>query len=94
MTFRRRLTVASAAAVAMAIALSSVVFFVAVRAQLRGQVDGSLRDQAGEVAGDFGEAGARTAQARKQVEAGQTNDRGKGQAAGGLERRGADWHWY
>jgi two-component system, OmpR family, sensor histidine kinase MprB len=49
MTFRRRLTVASAAAVAMAIALSSVVFFVAVRAQLRGQVDGSLRDQAGEV---------------------------------------------
>jgi two-component system sensor histidine kinase MprB len=46
MTFRRRLTVASAAAVAAAIAVSSVVFFAAVRSQLRGQVDGSLRAQA------------------------------------------------
>jgi two-component system sensor histidine kinase MprB len=50
MTFRRRLTVASAAAVATAIAISSVVFFVAVRSQLRGQVDRSLRVQAREVA--------------------------------------------
>jgi two-component system sensor histidine kinase MprB len=46
MTFRRRLTVASAAAVAMAIAVSSVVFFAAVRSQLRGQVDRSLRERA------------------------------------------------
>jgi two-component system sensor histidine kinase MprB len=46
MTLRRRLTVASAAAVAIAIATSSVVFFVAVRSQLRGQVDRSLRQQA------------------------------------------------
>ena len=46
MTFRRRLTVASAASVAVAIAVSSVVFYVAVRAQLLGQVDDSLRDRA------------------------------------------------
>ena len=46
MTFRRRLTVASAASVAVAIAASSVVFFAAVRAQLRSQVDDSLRERA------------------------------------------------
>ncbi len=46
MTFRRRLTVASAAAAAVAISVSSVVFFAAVRSQLRGQVDDSLREQA------------------------------------------------
>jgi two-component system sensor histidine kinase MprB len=46
MTFRRRLTLASAAAVAAAIAISSVVFFAAVRSQLRDQVDDSLRHQA------------------------------------------------
>jgi two-component system, OmpR family, sensor histidine kinase MprB len=53
MTFRRRLTVASAAAVALAIAVSSVVFFVAVRSQLREQVDRSLREQAPAVAAMF-----------------------------------------
>jgi two-component system, OmpR family, sensor histidine kinase MprB len=46
MTLRRRLTVASAAAVALAIAVSSAVFFVAVHSQLRDQVDRSLREQA------------------------------------------------
>ncbi len=46
MTFRRRLTVASAAAVALAIAISSVVFFAVVRSQLRDQVDRSLRERA------------------------------------------------
>jgi two-component system, OmpR family, sensor histidine kinase MprB len=45
MTLRRRLTVVSAASVAVAIAVSSVVFFVAVRAQLRAQVDDSLRER-------------------------------------------------
>ena len=53
MTFRRRLTVASAAAVALAISLASVVFFVAVRAQLRAQVDSSLREQAPRVVSLF-----------------------------------------
>jgi len=46
MTFRRRLTVTSAATVAVTIAVASVAFFVAVRAQLRGQVDDSLRARA------------------------------------------------
>jgi two-component system, OmpR family, sensor histidine kinase MprB len=49
MTFRQRLTVASALAVALAIAVSSGVFFAVVRSQLRGQVDISLRDRASEV---------------------------------------------
>jgi two-component system sensor histidine kinase MprB len=49
MTFRRRLTVASAAAVALAIAVSSAVFFAAVRSQLRAQVDRSLLEQAPEI---------------------------------------------
>jgi two-component system sensor histidine kinase MprB len=49
MTFRQRLTVASALTVAVAIAVSSAVFFGVVRSQLRGQVDASLRDRAEEV---------------------------------------------
>jgi two-component system sensor histidine kinase MprB len=52
-TFRRRLTVASAAAVALAIAVSSAVFFAAVRSQLRGQVNRSLREQAPEISAMF-----------------------------------------
>ena len=45
MTFRRRLTVGSAAAVAVAVALASVVVYVIVRSELRGQVDDALRDR-------------------------------------------------
>jgi two-component system sensor histidine kinase MprB len=48
MTFSRRLTLVSAAAVAMAIVVASVVVFLVVRDQLRDEVDGSLRDLAGE----------------------------------------------
>jgi two-component system, OmpR family, sensor histidine kinase MprB len=43
MTFRARLTVASAAAVALAVLLASAVIFLIVRSELLGQVDGSLR---------------------------------------------------
>ena len=43
MTFRRRLTLAGAAAVAVAVALASLATFLVVRAELRGQVDDSLR---------------------------------------------------
>jgi two-component system, OmpR family, sensor histidine kinase MprB len=50
MTFRQRLTTASALAVALAIAVSSGVFYAAVRSQLRDQVDASLHDRAAEVA--------------------------------------------
>ena len=47
MSFRRRLIVLSAAAVAIAIALASVIAFLVVRDQLRGQVDASLETAAG-----------------------------------------------
>ena len=43
MSFRRRLIVLSAAAVAIAIVLASVIAFLVVRDQLRGQVDASLQ---------------------------------------------------
>jgi two-component system sensor histidine kinase MprB len=43
MTFRRRLVLLSAVAVAAAIALASVVVYVLVRGNLRGQVDTALR---------------------------------------------------
>jgi two-component system, OmpR family, sensor histidine kinase MprB len=43
-TFRRRIVVLAATAVAVAIALASVVTFVVVRHELRGGVDASLRD--------------------------------------------------
>jgi two-component system, OmpR family, sensor histidine kinase MprB len=45
MTFRARLTLVSAAAVAVAVVLASGVIYLAVRAQLRGQVDGALRSR-------------------------------------------------
>jgi two-component system, OmpR family, sensor histidine kinase MprB len=45
MTFRARLTVVSAAAVAVAVVLASGIIYLAVRAQLRGQVDGALRSR-------------------------------------------------
>ena len=44
MTFRRRIVVLSAGAVAAAIALAAVVTFVVVRHELRAAVDASLRD--------------------------------------------------
>ena len=44
MSFRGRLIVFSAAAVAVAIVLASVIAFLVVRGQLRGQVDRSLRE--------------------------------------------------
>jgi two-component system, OmpR family, sensor histidine kinase MprB len=47
MTLRRRLTVAAAGAVAVAVVLASAVAYVAVRETLRSQVDEGLRAQAG-----------------------------------------------
>jgi two-component system sensor histidine kinase MprB len=46
MTFRRRIALVSAAAVAIAIAAASVVVYVVVRDQLRDQVDDDLRELA------------------------------------------------
>jgi two-component system sensor histidine kinase MprB len=45
-TFRQRLTLASAGAVAVAVAVASVVVWFVVRSELRGQVDDSLRQRA------------------------------------------------
>jgi two-component system sensor histidine kinase MprB len=45
MTFRRRIVVLAAGAVAVAIALAAVVTYVVVRHELRGGVDASLRNQ-------------------------------------------------
>jgi two-component system, OmpR family, sensor histidine kinase MprB len=45
MSFRRRIVVLAAGAVAAAIALAAVVTFVVVRHELRGGVDATLRDQ-------------------------------------------------
>jgi two-component system, OmpR family, sensor histidine kinase MprB len=57
-TVRRRLVVLSAAAVAVAIVLASVVVFAVVRAELRGQVDEALRGLAPDVFVDHAEAPA------------------------------------
>jgi two-component system, OmpR family, sensor histidine kinase MprB len=46
MSFRARLTLAAAAAVAVAVAAASVVAYLAVRSELRGQVDDALRQRA------------------------------------------------
>jgi two-component system sensor histidine kinase MprB len=48
-TFRVRLAVASAAAVALAVALAAPLVYLAVRSELRGQVDAALRDRAAAV---------------------------------------------
>lgn len=48
MSFRRRLTLAGTAAVAVAIVLASGIAFAVVRSELRGQVDDSLRRTADE----------------------------------------------
>jgi two-component system sensor histidine kinase MprB len=49
MSFRTRLALVAAAAVALAIVLASVVVYVVVRNQLRGTVDEALEDRAAEV---------------------------------------------
>jgi two-component system, OmpR family, sensor histidine kinase MprB len=46
MTIRRRLAVAAAVAVAIAIAIASFAAYLAVRSQLRGEVDSALRERA------------------------------------------------
>ncbi|HEY5198196.1 MAG TPA: HAMP domain-containing sensor histidine kinase [Solirubrobacteraceae bacterium] len=46
MSFRRRITIASAGAVAIAVAIASLLTYVLVRDSLRGQVDTSLRQRA------------------------------------------------
>ena len=51
MTLRRRLTLLAAGSVALAIVLAAVIVYFAVRSELRGQVDDSLRATAGSVAG-------------------------------------------
>ncbi len=49
MSFRVRLALVAAAAVALAVVAASAVVFVVVRNQLRGQVDDALRARAGEI---------------------------------------------
>ncbi len=49
MSFRVRLALVAAAAVALAVVAASVVVFVVVRDQLRGQVDSTLRGRASEI---------------------------------------------
>ncbi len=52
LSFRRRITLAAAAAVAAAILLASGLTFLLVASEMRGQVDDSLEETAGELAGD------------------------------------------
>jgi two-component system sensor histidine kinase MprB len=49
MSFRARLTLVAAAAVALAVVVASVVVYVVVRDQLRGAVDSGLRSRAAEI---------------------------------------------
>ena len=49
MSFRRRITLVSAAAVAVAVIVGSVLTYVLVRDQLRGQVDSSLKNFGSEI---------------------------------------------
>ena len=49
MSFRARLTLVAAAAVALAVIVASAVIFIVVRNQLRGQVDSTLRGRAAEI---------------------------------------------
>ncbi len=51
MSFRVRLTLVAAAAVALAVIAASAVVYVVVRDQLRGTVDSGLRERATEIAG-------------------------------------------
>ena len=49
MSFRARLTLSVAAAVALAVVLASAATYVLVRNQLRGTVDDGLRERAAEI---------------------------------------------
>jgi two-component system, OmpR family, sensor histidine kinase MprB len=49
MSFRKRLTLFSAAGIALVLVVGSVATYLIVRSQLRGQIDDSLRDQSAEV---------------------------------------------
>ena len=53
MSFRRRLTLAGTAAVAVAVVLACGIAFAVVRGELRGQVDESLRSSADDVGGNI-----------------------------------------
>jgi two-component system, OmpR family, sensor histidine kinase MprB len=57
MTFRRRLALVSASAVAVAIVVASAIVYFVVRDQLRGQVDSSLENLAGATTIDVTRAG-------------------------------------
>jgi two-component system sensor histidine kinase MprB len=60
MPLRRRLALVAAAAVAVAIVLVSLVSYLVVRGELRGQIDDALKGQAARVAhGDLGALGRR-----------------------------------
>jgi two-component system, OmpR family, sensor histidine kinase MprB len=50
MSFRARLTLVAAAAVALAVVAASAVVYLVVRGQLRGTVDSGLRDRSAEIA--------------------------------------------
>jgi hypothetical protein len=50
-SLRQRLAVVSAVGVGVALVLASVISYVAVRRELRGQVDDSLKAQAARIAG-------------------------------------------
>ena len=49
MSFRARLAIGAASAVALAVVLASAVVYIVVRNQLRGTVDAALRDRAAEI---------------------------------------------
>ncbi|HUF02041.1 MAG TPA: HAMP domain-containing sensor histidine kinase [Gaiellaceae bacterium] len=49
MSFRARIAVAAAAAVALAVVLASILTFFLVRAELRNQIDDTLRDRAAKI---------------------------------------------
>jgi two-component system sensor histidine kinase MprB len=49
MSFRARLAIVAASAVALAVVLASAVVYIVVRNQLRGTVDAALRDRAAEI---------------------------------------------
>jgi len=57
MSFRARLTLVAAGAVAVAVVLASAITYVVVRGELRGQVDNSLRSRAAAISpGSIGSA--------------------------------------
>ena len=59
MSFRTRLTLVAAAAVALAVVIASLLVYVVVRNQLRGQVDSALRSRAVAIVNNAGPGGLR-----------------------------------